>query len=99
MHNTGHSQTMNRVVETKPERPPMVRALLNDQLKVIQSLDGLLEILEDRVRCVSRTEPKPPENSKCVEVPNSIMDTIAEHNRYVQQSCDRVQEMLRLLEI
>lgn len=76
-------------------------SLLAQQEKVIDSLHGLVESLNGRLQSISRSEPAPPspvKDSGPVAM-STVMDKIRNNNKGIQLACDKVQEMLRLLEV
>lgn len=69
--------------------------------KTINSLHGLIATLEERLQPALRIEPSNTECDKpCPRpVPTTIYDKINQNCDDVQHACNRVQELLRLLEI
>lgn len=83
------------------DRAPKVHSSLELTDKTINSLHSLLGELESRLRCVSGQEPTDNCKEAMPPMPKDppIYDRIAQQERDVQNAVNRVQEMIRLLEI
>src|SRR5262245_58159748 len=92
-------QRLNSPPPKPAEREAVIPSLLRIQEQMVSRLLGAITMLEQRLRPVSRTEPRDPwanATAPATLTPDSVMAQIDLHNAGIEVAGNRLEELLRL---
>lgn len=86
---------------TEPSKLSQVEQGHQSCEKSLDSLHGLIATLEQRIQPVLRIEPATANDDKAYPMPppQTVFDRLNQQANSIQSACNRVQEILRLLEL
>lgn len=91
-----------KTISNSPQKELQVPVTLRLLESAVSSAHSLLNELEVRLIPVSRIEPPKPSNDRDIKVeqpPNTVYNIVGKNSQEIQKLNDRLQDILRLLEV